>query len=166
MILLFTFINKIEFVTTAREMRGYVQTGEVTLNCDLHGYQSSLYPPVWLDLSGSEITTSAKYTFSIFEGPHKIILENGTTVPSIILSIIIHNISPADEGNYTCRGARGAESVTQLIIVLEGTTVSPITLSHLTTSFSPTNGTVLHIVIFALHIDYIDDFIVRNHISV
>ncbi len=116
-------LSYIEFVIAAREMRGYVQTGEVSINCELHGYQSSLRlsPLAWLDLGGSEIKESDKYNLSMSDGPQTIILENGTTVPSIILRITINNISPADEGNYTCRGVRGAESVTQLIIIEEGT---------------------------------------------
>ncbi len=127
----------IEFVITTREvtLSGYVQTGVVTLNCELHGYQSSLSPPVWLDRNNNETN---KYFLSMSRGSHTIILENGTTVPSIILSITIHNISPADEGNYTCRGVRGAESVTQLIIIVEDTTTL-FTLPHLA-SVSPTNG--------------------------
>ncbi len=110
-----------EFIITAPNVTGYLQTGEVSINCELHGYQSSLSPLAWLDLGGSEIKESDKYNLSMSDGPHTIILENGTTVPSIILSITINNVSPADEGNYTCRSARGAESVTQLIIIEEGT---------------------------------------------
>ncbi len=108
-------------ITTEPIVRGYLQTGEVILDCELHGYQSSLTPPVWLDRNGSEIiNTSPKYTLSKFNGPHTIILENGTTVPSIILSITIHYISYEDEGNYTCRHSDGGESVTQLITIVEG----------------------------------------------
>ena len=118
----------LEFVDAELNSEGILHTGEVTLNCKLHGYQSSLTPPVWLDRNGSEIiNTSSKYTLSKFNGPQTIILENGTTVPSITLSITIHNISYDDEGNYTCRGVRGAENVTQLTIV-EGI-ISTTTLS-------------------------------------
>ena len=82
---------------------------------------------MWLNTNGSETNDSAKYTVSVCEGNNTIILQNGTVVPSIILSITIHNLSSADERNYTCRGVRG-ESVTQLTI-LEGT--SPPSMSTL-----------------------------------
>ncbi len=96
----------IEFVVAGPNSEGS-EIGEVTLNCELHGYQSSLTPPVWLDRNGCEIiNASTKYTLSKFNGSQTIILESGTTVPSIILSITIHDISYADEGNYTCRGVR------------------------------------------------------------
>ncbi len=89
------------------------------LTCELHGYQSSLSPPVWLNTNGSETNDSTKYTVFVCEGLNTIILQNGTVFSSIILSITIHNLSSADGGTYTCRGVRG-ESVTQLTI-LEGT---------------------------------------------
>ncbi len=101
------------------DVSGYLQTGEVTLNCELHGYQSSPTPPVWLDLSGSEISNSPKYTVSSGEGGRTIILEDGTTVPSMTVSLVIRDLSLADEGNYMCRGPN-SQSVTQLVIV-EGT---------------------------------------------
>ena len=97
---------------------------------------------MWLDLGGSEINTTTKYTVSVCEGNNTIILQNGTVVPSIILDITIHNLSSADGGGtYTCRGVRG-ESVTQLTIV-EGTAPPtappPPTTLHLTTrSTQPT----------------------------
>ncbi len=96
------------------------QTGEVTLTCELHGYQSSLSPPVWLDLGGSEITATTKYTITSGEGGNTIVFENGTAIPSVIVSLTIRDLSLADGGTYTCRGVRGGESVTQLVI-LEGT---------------------------------------------
>ncbi len=125
-------------------MRGYLQTGEVTLNCELHGYQSSLSPPVWLDLDGSVITASAKYTITSGDGERTITFESGTTVPSQTLSLVIGTLSSADEGNYTCRGVSGAESVTQLTIV-DGTapltTQPPTTQSSTTVTVSTTGGT-------------------------
>ncbi len=60
------------------------------------------------------------------------ILQNGTVVPSIIFNIIIHNLSLADGGTYTCRGVRG-ESVTQLTI-LEGTDPNMVSQTCISTS--------------------------------
>ena len=71
---------------------------------------------MWLDLGGSEITTTTKYTITSDEGLKTIVFENGTAIPSVIVSLTIRNLSLADEGNYTCRGVRGGESVTQLVI--------------------------------------------------
>ncbi len=102
-----------ELIITTPDVNGYIQTGEVTLTCELHGYQSSLSPPVWLDLEGSEITTSTKYTITSGEGRNTIVFENGTAIPSVIVSLTIRNLSLADAGTYTCRGVRG-ESVTNV----------------------------------------------------
>ena len=129
------FNNSAEFIT-ASDVSGYLQTGEVTLTCELHGYQSSFSPPVWLNTSGSEITTSDKYTISSSDGVNTIVLENGTTLPSVVVSLTIHSLTSADEGDYTCRGSRGGESVSQLTIH-EGTapliTTTPPTTSPPTT---------------------------------
>ncbi len=89
---------------------------------------------MWLDLGGSEITTSTKYIITSGEGGNTIVFENGTAIPSVIVSLTIRDVSLADGGNYTCRGVRG-ESVTQLTIV-EGTappTTPPTTPSPPTT---------------------------------
>ncbi len=122
----------IEHVITTLDVSGHLLTGEVTLTCELHGYQSSLSPPVWLNTNGSETNDSTKYTVSVFEGNNTIILQNGTVVLSIILSITIHNLSSADGGTYTCRGVRG-ESVTQLTI-LEGTDPNMVSQTCISTS--------------------------------
>ncbi|XP_064396410.1 uncharacterized protein LOC135343335 [Halichondria panicea] len=121
-----------EHVITTPDVSGYLQTGEVTLTCELHGYQSSLSPPVWLNTNGSETNDSTKYTVSVCEGNNTIILQNGTVVPSIIFNITIHNLSSADGGTYTCRGVRG-ESVTQLTI-LEGTDPNMLSQTYISTS--------------------------------
>ena len=71
---------------------------------------------MWLDLGGSEITTTTKYTITSDEGSKTIVFENGTAIPSVIISLTIRNLSLADGGTYTCRGVRGGESVTQLVI--------------------------------------------------
>ena len=126
---LFHFIER---VITTPGVSGYLQTGEVTLTCELHGYQSSLSSPVWLNTNGSETNDSTKYTVSVCEGNNTITLQNGTIVPSIILSITIHNLSLADGGAYTCRGVRG-ESVTQLTI-LEGTDPNMLLQTCISTS--------------------------------
>ena len=123
----------LERVVSTSGVFGYLQTGEVTLTCELHGYQSSLSPPVWLDLGGSEITTSTKYTITSGEGGNTIVFENGTAIPSVIVSLTIRDLSLADGGNYTCRGVRGGESVTQLAIV-EG--IAPPTIPTFITMFS------------------------------
>ena len=86
---------------------------EATLTCELHGYQSSFSPPVWLNMNGSEIATSDKYTISSSNGVNTIVLENGTTLPSVLVSLTIHKLTTADEGDYTCHGTRG-ESVIRL----------------------------------------------------
>ncbi len=127
----------IEHVITAPDVSGYLQTGEVILTCELHGYQSSLSPPVWLNTNGSETNDSTKYTVFVCEGLNTIILQNGTVVSSIILSITIHKLSSVDVGNYTCRGVRG-ESITQLTI-LEGT-LPPSTSTLLSQTCIPTHG--------------------------
>ncbi len=146
--LLMSFVYT-EKIITVPDARGYLQTGEVTLSCELHGYQLSLTPPVWLDLSGSATTTSPKCTVSTVssgEGGRTIILEDGTTVPSMTVSLIIRDLSLADEGNYTCRGSN-SQSVTQLFIV-EGTAPPPTTavssqstqpLTTASTSTAPTS---------------------------
>ena len=117
--------NSTEVIITAPDVSGYLQTGEVILSCELHGYQSSFSPPVWLNTSGNEITTSDKYTISSSDGVNTIVLENGTTLPSVIVSLTIHSLTSADEGDYTCRGTRG-ESVSQLTVI-QGTILPPPT---------------------------------------
>ncbi len=89
---------------------------------------------MWLDLGGSEITTTTKYTITSGEGGNTIVFENGTAIPSFIVSLTIHCLSSADGGNYTCRGVRG-ESVTQLTIV-EG--IAPPTIPPPPTTLPPT----------------------------
>ena len=122
--------NSTEVIITAPDVSGYLQTGEVTLTCELHGYQSSYSPPMWLNTRGSEITTSDKYTISSSDGVNTIVLEDGTTLPSVIVSLTIHSLTSADKGNYTCRGTRG-ESVIRLTIH-EGT-APPTTAPSVTT---------------------------------
>ncbi|XP_064396353.1 uncharacterized protein LOC135343285 isoform X2 [Halichondria panicea] len=120
-----------ERVITAPNVRGYLQTREVTLTCELHGYQSSPSPPVWFDSGGSEINTTTKYTITSGDGENIIVLENGTAIPSVIVSLTIHCLSSADEGTYTCRGVRG-ESITQLVIIngtAPSTTPPPTTIN-------------------------------------
>ena len=82
-------------------------------------------------MSGSEITTSDKYTISSSDGVNTIVLENGTTLPSVIVSLTIHSLTSADEGDYTCRGTRG-ESVIRLTGMEETDT----------TIFLPTHSTL------------------------
>ena len=123
---------------SAPDVSGYLQTGVVTLTCELYGYQSSFSPPVWLNMNGSEITTSDKYTISSIScaGVNTIVLENGTTLPSVVASLTIHNLMLADNGSYTCNGSR-EQTVAQLTIDSEGTapltTPSPTTCPHITT---------------------------------
>ena len=115
----------------APDVSGYLQTREVTLTCELHGYQSSPSPPVWFDSGGSEINTTTKYTITSGDGENIIVLENGTAIPSVIVSLTIHCLSSADEGTYTCRGVRG-ESITQLVIIngtAPSTTPPPTTIN-------------------------------------
>ena len=126
-------------------MCGYRHTNEINLTCELHGYQSSLSPPVWLNTNGSEVTTTTKYTITSGEGLNVIVFEDGTAIPSVIVRLTILDLSLADGGTYTCRGVRGRESVTQLAI-LEGTappttppphtTAPPLTSQH---SLAPSN---------------------------
>ncbi len=98
---------------------------------------------MWLDLGGSEITASTKYMYTITsgEGGNTIVFENGTAIPSVIVSLTIRDLSLDDGGNYTCRGVRRGESVTQLVI--KGSTASPTTQPPTTPSI---NGGVLSIV--------------------
>ena len=116
-------------------MCGYRHTEEVTLTCELHGYQSSLSLPVWLNTNGSEITTTTKYTITSGEGLNVIVSENGITNPSVIVMLRIRDLSLADGGTYTCRGVRGGKGVTHLAI-LEG--IAPPSTPPLT-SLAPSN---------------------------
>ena len=129
--------NSTEVIITAPDVSGYLQTGEITLTCELHGYQSSFSPLMWLNTSGSEVTTSDKYTISSSDGVNTIVLENGTTLPSVVVSLTIHSLTSADEGDYTCHGNRGGESVSRLTIH-EGT--SPPTTPPPPTTPSPTTA--------------------------
>ena len=97
----------------------------VMLVCHLHGYQTSLFPPVWFN-SGDQLMQSPKHTLNVSQGNGDIILENGTILPSLMITLTIHNLSTADEGNYTCRGLR-EESVTQLTVLPPPTTQPPTT---------------------------------------
>ena len=112
---------------------------EATLTCELHGYQSSFSPPVWLNMNGSEITTSDKYTISSSDGVNTIVLENGTTLPSVVVSLTIHKLISADESNYTCHGTR-EESVTQLTSKKE--TATPALPTYTTTPALPAHATL------------------------
>ena len=96
---------------------------------------------MWLDLGGSVISASTKYTITSGEGGNTIVFENGTAIPSVIVSLTIRDLSLDDRGNYTCRGVRGGESVTQLVI--KGSTTPPTTQPPTTPSI---NGGVLSIV--------------------
>ena len=89
---------------------------------------------MWLDLGGSEITTTTKYIITSDEGLKTIVFEDGTAIPSVIVSLTIRNLSSADGGNYTCRGVRGGESVTQLVI--KGGTAPPTTQPPTTPSIN------------------------------
>ena len=100
---------------------------------------------MWLDLGGSEITACTKYNITSGSGGNTIVFENGTAIPSVIASLTIQNLSLADGGTYTCRGVRGRESVTQLVIAEEAappttppphTTTPPLTSQH---SLAPSN---------------------------
>ena len=124
---------------------------EATLTCELHGYQSSFSPPVWLNMNGSKITTSDKYTISSSDGVSKIVLENGTTLPSVVVSLTIHNLTSADEGDYTCRGTR-RDSVTQLTERTSSGTTSPHTMIQPThsTSQSKANFFLLYKILITL----------------
>ena len=145
-VLLFLFI---EHVITIPDVSGYLQTREVILTCELHGYQSSFSPPVWFDLGGSEITasTKSKYTITSDEGGNTIVFENGTAIPSVIVWLRIRDLSSADGGTYMCRGVRGGESVTQLVIIAEGksppTTPPPTTALPVTTQHTSASNNVL-----------------------
>ena len=112
-------------------------TKEVTLTCELHGYQSSFSPPVWLNMNGSEITTSDKYTISSCDGVNTIVLENGTTLPSVAVSLTIHYLMLADNGSYIRRGTR-EETVAQLNIHSEETAppTTPPPTTCLTTMYT------------------------------
>ena len=82
---------------------------------------------MWLKLNGSEITTSDKYTISSSVGVNTIVLENGTTLPSVVVSLTIHNLKLADEGNYTCRGS--GEATISMLAVQRGTTFPPSSIT-------------------------------------
>ena len=91
-------------------------------------------------MNGSEITTSDKYNINSSDGVNTIVLENGTTLPSVVVSLIIHNLMLADNGSYICRGTR-EETVAQLTIHSEGTaplTTSPPTTPPPSTTTTPT----------------------------
>ncbi len=105
------------------------------MTCELHGYQSSLSPPVWLNTNDSEIITTTKYTITSGEGLNVIVSENGITNPSVIVMLRIRDLSLADGGTYTCRGVRGGKDVTHLAI-LEG--IAPPSTPPLT-SLAPSN---------------------------
>ena len=121
---LFMTIKSTE-VISAPDVSGYLQTGEVTLTCELHGYQSSFSPPVWLNSEGVGISSSDKYTISYRDAENMIVLEDGTTLPSVVVSLTIHNLTSTDEGNYTCRGIRG-DRVSQLTLI-STTSSTPLT---------------------------------------
>ena len=108
---------------------------------------------MWLDLGGSEITTTTKYTITSGEGLNTIISENGITNPSVIVRLRILDLSLADGGTYTCRGVRGGESVTQFAI-LEGaappTTPPPLTTPPLTSQRSLAPSNVLLPIVYGL----------------
>ena len=107
-------MSSLETVSVIPDLCGCEKSQAITYDCELYGYQlSSFTPPVWLNMNGSEITTSDKYTISSSAGVNTIVLENGTTLPSVIVSLTSHNLTSADEGDYTCRGTRG-ESVIRL----------------------------------------------------
>ncbi len=85
--------------------------------CQVHGYLTTLLPPLWVDLRGNLLTNSSRVTVGTSEGSKSIVLANGTTVPSIVVTVTIRNLSLADEGNYTCKGDRG-RSVTLVTVVI------------------------------------------------
>ena len=119
---------------------------QVTLTCELYGYQPLLSLPVWL-VNDSELTVSDKLSLNYSEGVHSLVLENGSSLPSVVVTLTIHNVSMADGGNYTCRGVR-EESVTRLTVIAlpevihSSTAVLVASISTYVTSIGKTSLTV------------------------
>ena len=70
---------------------------------------------MWL-VNGSELAASDKHSLTYSEGVHTLVFENGSSLASAVVTLTVYNVTMADGGSYTCRGARG-ESVTQLTVI-------------------------------------------------
>ena len=89
----------------------------MALKCEVLGYSrnSTLPMPSWTTSSGADFSNISKYFITIHDGDNTLIYPNGTTGPSIVLTLFIYHPNFADEGNYTCSNERN-QSTTELTI--------------------------------------------------
>ena len=101
-------------------VNGYMNTGEVTLTCEVYGFLRSTNPLRWLDGEGNPLADSAKYTItSSTSSRPAILVSSGSSTEGQRSTLTINQLSKEDEGNYTC--VADGNSTTILLVVLPGT---------------------------------------------
>ena len=100
-------------------MNGYLDSGQVTLTCEVYGFLQSTNPLKWLDGEGNLLSDSAKYTITHSASSRpSVLVSSRTRTEGQRLTLTINQLSKEDEGNYTC--VADGNSTTTLLRVMPG----------------------------------------------
>ena len=100
-------------------MNGYLNSGHVTLTCEVYGFLRSTNPLKWMDGEGNLLTNSAKYMImSTTSSQPAVLVPSRTSTEGQRSTLTINQLSDGDEGNYTC--VADGNSTTILLQVIPG----------------------------------------------